>query len=64
MIPVIKLWVWLSVELGHLPDLLSAMELLSALLGALPLEDEAKKKILDELQQIDLVLASHLLELY
>ena len=61
MIPVIKLWAWLSVELGHLPDLLSAMELLSALLGALPQADEAKKKILDELRQIDLVLASHLL---
>ena len=61
MIPVIKLWAWLSVELGHLPDLLSAMELLSALLGALPLEDKAKKEILDELRQIDLVLASHLL---
>ena len=57
MIPILKVWAWLSLELRHLPDLLSAMQLLGGLARALPLADDSENKFGNEWQQFDSVFA-------
>lgn len=57
-----KLWTWLSLELWHLPDTLHGIQLLNALLSSLPLADESKERVRQDLLELDLALGSLLLD--
>lgn len=57
-----KLWTWLSLELWHLPDTLHGIQLLNGLLSSLPLADESKERVREDLLELDLALASLLLD--
>ena len=61
-LPVVKLWAWLAVELRHIPDLLGAMQLLISLESAMPLTEDGKARLLDEVHNIDLLCAGQLLK--
>lgn len=63
IVPATKLWAWISLGLGHLPDLLSAIQLLNGFFAALPLDDESKARLRDDLVQLDMALGCHLLNL-
>lgn len=57
-----KLWTWLSLELWHLPDALHGVQLLNGLLSSLPLADESKERVRQDLLELDLALGSLLLD--
>lgn len=56
-----KLWTWLSLELWHLPDALHGIQLLNGLLSGLPLAEESKEHVQQDLLELDLALGSLLL---
>lgn len=62
-VPVMKLWAWLAVSLGHLPDYLYAIQLLNGASQALPLDDESRKALLDDLHNFDRILGNFFLNL-
>ncbi len=62
-VPTTKLWAWISLELGHLPDALDNILLLNGMLAGLPLDDDSKEQVKSDLQHIDLALGSLLLNL-
>ncbi|NVK17764.1 MAG: hypothetical protein HWE30_03625 [Methylocystaceae bacterium] len=43
VMPAIKLWAWISLELGHIPDTLAALEMFRIFSNTLPLDDESKE---------------------
>jgi hypothetical protein len=57
-IPTMKIWAWLSVELGHLPDALLAIQLLNGALATLPLTNQSKAKVEKDLQELDYALGA------
>lgn len=61
-LPVVKLWAWLAVELRHIPDLLAAMQLIMSLERAMPLTEDGKARLFDEIHNIDLLCAGQLLK--
>jgi hypothetical protein len=63
LVPTMKIWAWISLELGHLPDLLLAIQMLNALRSTLPLTEESKQKATDDLQELDVALGSVLLNM-
>ncbi|MGD9816387.1 MAG: hypothetical protein AB7F85_11075, partial [Hyphomonadaceae bacterium] len=63
MIATTKLWTWLSLELWHLPDALHGIQLLNGLGSSLPLADESKERVQEDLLELDLALGSLLLDL-
>ena len=60
-IPTMKIWAWLSLELGHLPDALFTLQMLNGALTTLPLSDESKVKVQKDLQDIDYALGALIL---
>ena len=56
-----KILAWISLELGHLPDALYAIQTLIASAAKLPLSDESKEKLAKDLQELDIALGSILL---
>lgn len=63
IVPSVKLWAWISVALGHLPDALSAVQLLNGFLAALPLDDESQDRVREDLLELDVALACLILNL-
>lgn len=61
-LPVVELWAWLAVELRHIPDLLATMQVLLALSNTLPLVDDGRARLYDEIHNIDLLCAGQLLK--
>lgn len=61
LIPILKLWIWVSLELGHLPDVLNAAQLLEPLATSAALTEEEEENLRDEWHQFDLVLACRIL---
>jgi hypothetical protein len=52
-IPTMKIWAWLSLELGHLPDALFAIQMLNGGLSLLPLTDESKAIVQKDISDLD-----------
>ncbi|MEO1964599.1 tetratricopeptide repeat protein [Hyphomonas sp.] len=63
LVPTMKLWAWISLELGHLPDFLHNIQLLNGFLAGLPLDDESKSRVQKDLQEFDIAIGSLLLNL-
>lgn len=60
-IPTMKIWAWLSLELGHLPDTLLMIQMWRGAAASLGLEDHLKAKVEEDLREIDSALAALLL---
>jgi hypothetical protein len=54
LIPTTKIWAWIALQLGHLPDFLFAVQLLNGYVVGLPLTDESKAKVLDDILELAL----------
>ncbi|MGH1439758.1 MAG: hypothetical protein ACRBBR_06580 [Cellvibrionaceae bacterium] len=63
IMPVMKLWAWISLELGHLPDFLMARQLLGHFALTIPLSDESKTNIEEWLIELDAGISSWFLNM-
>lgn len=63
IVPTLKLWAWVSFELRHIPEFLMAIQLLNGCLASMPLTDESKERVREDLQDLDRALASQLVAL-
>ncbi len=57
------LWAWISLELGHLPDVLNNIQLLNGLLVNTSLSDNSKDRMDTQLRDFDLALGVFILNL-
>lgn len=62
-VPTMKIWAWIALELGYVPDFLSAIQLLNGAIAVLPLDDSSKERVHDDLQELDVAFGSALLTL-
>lgn len=62
-VPTMKIWAWIALELQHLPDFLYAIQLLNGTLATLPLADESKAKVGEDIRELDIALGSLFLNL-
>ena len=63
LIPVLKIWAWIALQMRHLPDLLHAIQILNGALAVLPLAEETQTKVQDDLRELDMALGSVFLNL-
>ena len=61
MVWVVDLWAWLSLQLRHIPDLLSAIDLLGVVASISQLSEESSKRLGEKQQSIEFAFACHLL---
>ena len=61
--PTMKCWAWIALELGHLPDFLFAVQLLNGALASLPLTEDSKVKVSEDIRELDMALGSLFLNL-
>lgn len=62
-VPTMKIWAWIALELRHIPDFLFAIQLLNGALATLPLSDESKGKVIEDIRELDMALGSLFLKL-
>jgi len=62
-IPTMKTWTWIALELQHIPDFLYALQLLNGALATLPLSDESKAKVSEDIHELEMALGSLFLNL-
>ncbi len=63
IIPTLKMWAWIALQMQHLPEMLQAVQLLNGALACMPLTDDSKKKVRHDLEELDMALGSVLLDL-
>jgi hypothetical protein len=57
-VPTMKVWAWIALGLRHIPDFLSAVQMLSAALGTLPLADDSKELVRKDIRELEYSLGS------
>ncbi len=62
-IPTMIFWAWTALELQHIPDFLYAIQLLNGALATLPLSDESKDKVREDIHEFDMALGCLFLNL-
>ncbi|MEH6578827.1 MAG: hypothetical protein V7731_17330 [Amphritea sp.] len=62
-VPTMKTWAWLALELRHLPDFLFAIQMLNGALATLPLTEDSKAKVSEDIRELDVALGSLFLNL-
>jgi len=62
-VPTMKLWALISLQLRHIPDFLFAVQMLNACLVKLPLADDSKVKVREDLTELDMMMGSVLLNI-
>jgi len=62
-VPTMKVWAWIALGLRHLPDFLFAIQLLSGALATLPLADESKERVREDIRELEYALGSVILNL-
>ena len=62
-VPTTKLWAWISLELGHLPDTLANIQLMNRMLASMPLDDDIKERERSDLKDLDMVMGVLILNL-
>ena len=61
IIPFLHLWAWLSLQLRHVPDLVSALKMFSGFAAVLLNRSDQAEKLNEDWQKLDLALASLIL---
>ncbi|MER9663361.1 hypothetical protein [Mesorhizobium sp. M0159] len=62
-IPTMKMFAWIALELRCVPDFLNAIRLLNGSLRSIPLTDESKKALYNEIRELEYAFACQLLNL-
>ena len=62
-VPTMKIWAWIALELSHLPDFLLAIQLLNVAMATLPLTEDSKIKLSEDIRELDMALGSLFLNL-
>ena len=62
-VPTLKLWAWLSISLRHIPDTLNALQLLNGALRGLPLTEDTKERVEDDIRELEYALGCVFLNL-
>lgn len=62
-VPTMKVWAWIALGLRHLPDFLLAIEMLNGAVTVLPLTEESKERVGEDIRELEYALASILLNL-
>jgi len=62
-VPTMKIWAWIALELGYVPDFLSAIQLLNGALASLPLDADSKRRVTNDLRELDIAFGSRFLTL-
>ena len=62
-IPTFKLWAWLALSLRHIPDFLNAVQLLNGSLRAMPLTEETRERVEDDIRELEYALGCVILNL-
>lgn len=60
-IPAMKSWAVIAIELRHLPNMLFAIQMLNGALSSLPLTDESREKVSEDIRDLEFVLGSQFL---
>lgn len=60
IIPTIKTWAWIALELCHVPDYLQCIVLLNGMRKTLPLADESKARMDEDLSDLDAAFAARI----
>ncbi len=60
-VPTMKIWAWLALELRHLPDFLFAIQMLNGAAAMLPLTEESKAKVQQDIFELGMALGSKFL---
>jgi hypothetical protein len=63
VVPTMKMWAWNALERCHLPDFLLAIQLLNGFVAGLPLTEESKAEIRDDIWELNLALGCLFLNL-
>jgi hypothetical protein len=63
IVPATKLWAWIALELGHLPDVLLALNLMNGFVAGLPLDEESRTRVRNDIRELDLALGCLFLNL-
>lgn len=63
IIPMVKHWAWIALELSHLPDFLSTIQLTNGFLAGLPLDEASKTRVCEDLRDFDSALGCLFLNL-
>ena len=63
IVPTMKIWAWIALELCHLPDFLFAIELMNGFVAGLPLSEDSKAKLRDDIRELDMALGCLFLNL-
>lgn len=61
IVPTALMLAWIVIELQHLPDALETVRLVRGFAAGLPLDDASKEHVTNRLMELDLILASHIL---
>jgi hypothetical protein len=56
IIPAMKIWAWIALELQHIPDFFHAIQLMNGALATLPLTEESKAKVNEDIFNLELAL--------
>lgn len=62
-VPTMKVWAWIALGLRHVPDFLFAIQMLNGALATLPLTDESKERVRNDIQELEYVFGSIILNL-
>jgi hypothetical protein len=62
-VPTMKVWAWIALQLRHVPDFLLAMQLLNGALAGLPLTEESKELVRQDVQELEYAFGSVVLNL-
>jgi hypothetical protein len=52
-VPTMKVWAWIALGLRYLPDVLYAIQLLNGALAILPLTDDSKERVHEDIRELD-----------
>jgi hypothetical protein len=63
IVPTMKIWAWIALELSHLPDFLFAIQLMNGFVAGLPLSEDSQAKLRDDIRELDMALGCLFLNL-
>jgi hypothetical protein len=63
MLPTVKVWAWIALEMRHLPDFLEAVQLFNGMSRSLPLTEETQATVKEDIRELDGAFGSYVLNL-
>lgn len=57
IVPTMKFWAWNALERSHVPDFLLAIQFINGSVASLPLTEESKDKVSEDLRELDMAFA-------